>query len=231
MLWRLWLLVWSDQASKQGTMSPIELFWTAKKGHNFAITRPFTLLLEKSVKYFFLSILTYCSPLKGLNHRPFILIEKICQKHFKSILIHFSPQQDLSPFNLIEKSPLKIFKQSELFKGNARKSPDLSTWLKNLPKTFLSILINFSPQKGPFTWIKKVTIMVIVVIIIMTITTFSTSCLAMVGSPSARLTSSLSWPHSVWHLILIAFYSNLNFKTIIAPLTVTPNFNSILIKF
>ena len=32
------------------------------------------------------------------------------------------------------------------------------------------------------------------------IVTFSTSCLAMVGSPSALFTSSLSWPHSVWHL-------------------------------
>ena len=30
MLWRLWLLVWSDQPSKGQTMSPIELFWTAK---------------------------------------------------------------------------------------------------------------------------------------------------------------------------------------------------------
>ena len=31
MLWRLWLLVWSDRPSKQGTMSPVELLWTAKK--------------------------------------------------------------------------------------------------------------------------------------------------------------------------------------------------------
>ena len=33
-LWRLWLLVWSDQASKGRTMSPIELFWTAKNTKN-----------------------------------------------------------------------------------------------------------------------------------------------------------------------------------------------------
>ena len=31
MLWRLWLLVGSDRQTDQGTMSPIELFWTAKK--------------------------------------------------------------------------------------------------------------------------------------------------------------------------------------------------------
>ena len=31
MLWRLWLLVWSEGPSKQGTMSPIELLWTANK--------------------------------------------------------------------------------------------------------------------------------------------------------------------------------------------------------
>ena len=31
MLWRLWLLVGSDRATKGQTMSPIELFWTAKK--------------------------------------------------------------------------------------------------------------------------------------------------------------------------------------------------------
>ena len=31
MLWRLWLLVGSDRQTNQGTMSPIELLWTAKK--------------------------------------------------------------------------------------------------------------------------------------------------------------------------------------------------------
>ena len=31
MFWRLWLLVVPDQASKGRTLSPIELFWTAKK--------------------------------------------------------------------------------------------------------------------------------------------------------------------------------------------------------
>ena len=31
MLWRLWLLVVSDRQTDQGTRSPIELFWTAKK--------------------------------------------------------------------------------------------------------------------------------------------------------------------------------------------------------
>ena len=30
MLWRLWLLVWSDRQTDRGTMSPIELLWTAK---------------------------------------------------------------------------------------------------------------------------------------------------------------------------------------------------------
>ena len=30
MLWRLWLLVWSEGPTNQGTMSPIELLWTAK---------------------------------------------------------------------------------------------------------------------------------------------------------------------------------------------------------
>ena len=30
-LWRLWLLVVTDRQTKQGTRSPIELFWTAKK--------------------------------------------------------------------------------------------------------------------------------------------------------------------------------------------------------
>ena len=32
-LWRLWLLVGSDQGTKQGTRSPIELLWTAKNIH------------------------------------------------------------------------------------------------------------------------------------------------------------------------------------------------------
>ena len=35
-LWRLWLLVLTEQASKGRTRSPIELFWTAKKGPRFS---------------------------------------------------------------------------------------------------------------------------------------------------------------------------------------------------
>ena len=46
MLWRLWLLVVPNQASKQGTRSPIELLWTAK--NNIPLISRFSSLLDKT---------------------------------------------------------------------------------------------------------------------------------------------------------------------------------------
>ena len=66
------------------------------------------------------------------------------------------------------------------------------------------------------------------------IVTFSTSCRAMVGSPSALFTSSLSWPHSVWHLHkkrkkhqYPALYQNWNRTSVYLELAVSASYHDL----
>ena len=75
MLWRLWLLVVPNQGTDQGTRSPIELFWTAKKYscHQESQKLSFCMLLSWKI---------ITSPLENVDHDHKIKIVMSVQGDF-----------------------------------------------------------------------------------------------------------------------------------------------------